>query len=90
MPRSLEEILAQADDLADTFEAYEPRPEDRDTVSPVTQMRLAALKRAAAEREIAEAVAAARESHTPWKVIGAAVGTSGEAARPRYGRKHAS
>lgn len=90
MPRSLEEMMAQADDLADRFEAYEPEPGDRDTVSPLTQLRLAALKRAEAEREIAEAVATARRSDTSWKVIGAAVGTSGEAARQRYGRKRAS
>lgn len=87
MPRSLEEMMAQADDLADRFEAYEPEPGDRDTVSPVTQLRLAALKRAEAEREIAEAVAVARRSDTSWKVIGAAVGTSGEAARQRYGKR---
>jgi hypothetical protein len=26
MPRSLEEILARADELADAFEGYEPKP----------------------------------------------------------------
>lgn len=87
MPRSLDEIMAQADDLADRFESYEPEPGDRDTVSPLTRLRLAALKRAEAEREIAEAVADARRSDTSWKVIGAAVGTSGEAARQRYGKR---
>jgi hypothetical protein len=28
MPRSLEEILAHADELADAFEAYDPEPGD--------------------------------------------------------------
>lgn len=87
MRRSLDEIMAQADDLADRFQSYEPEPGDRDTVSPLTQLRLAALKRAEAEREIAEAVAKARRSDTSWKVTGAAVGTSGEAARQRYGKR---
>ena len=87
MPRSLDEMMAQADDLADRFEAYEPEPGDRDTVAPLTQLRLAALKRAESEREIAEAVTNARPSDTSWKVIGAAVGASGEAARQRYGKR---
>jgi len=45
MPRSLDEMMAQADDLADRFESYEPEPGDRDTVSPLAQLRLAALER---------------------------------------------
>lgn len=90
MPRSLDDILASGDDLADRFEAYEPEPGDRGTVSPVTAVRLAALRRSQAERELADAIAAARrEEGTPWKVIGTLVGTSGEAARQRYG-KHAA
>lgn len=87
MPRSLDDILARSEQLADQFEAYEPEEGDRDTVSPVTAVRLAALKRDAAERELADAVAAARrQAATPWRVIGELVGTSGEAARQRYGR----
>lgn len=90
MPRSLDDILASGDDLADRFEAYEPEPGDRGTVSPVTAVRLAALRRSQAERELADAIAAARrEEGLPWKAIGALVGTSGEAARQRYG-KHAA
>lgn len=87
MPRSLDEILASSEQLADRFEAYEPRPGDRDAVSPVTAVRLAALKRTQAERELADAISTARQTaHTSWKVIGELVGTSGEAARQRYGR----
>jgi hypothetical protein len=90
MPRSLDEIMADADALADRFEAYEPAPGDRGTVSPVTAVRLAALKRSQAERELADAISAARrEEGTSWQVIGRLVGTSGEAARQRYG-KHAA
>jgi hypothetical protein len=89
VPRSLDDILASADELADRFEAYEPAPGDRGTVSPVTAVRLAALRRTQAERELADAIATARREGTPWQVIGTLVGTSGEAARQRYG-KHAA
>lgn len=86
MPRSLDDILARSEQLADQFEAYQPRPEDRETISPVTAVRLAALRRDAAERDLADAVAAARrDGGTSWRLIGELVGTSGEAARQRYG-----
>ncbi|WHP16263.1 hypothetical protein [Cellulomonas sp. ES6] len=87
MPRSLDDILARSEQLADEFEAYEPGPGDRGRVSPVTAVRLAALRRDEAERELADAIAAARRDEgTSWARIGALVGTSGEAARQRYGR----
>ena len=84
MPHSLDEMMTQADDLANRFDADEPEPGDHDTFAPLTRLRLAALKRNEVEREIAEAVANARRPDTSWKVIGASVGTSGEAARQRY------
>lgn len=86
MPKALHELLAQADELAAWFESYEPAAGDRHTVDPVTALHLAALRRAVAERELAEAVERAREQDVPWRVIGEAVGTSGESARQRYGR----
>ena len=82
MPRSLEELLAQADALAEN----EPRPGDGDRVTPLLALRLAALKRAEAERELSLAVGRARKADLSWKTIGEIVGTSGEAARQRYGR----
>ena len=86
MPRSLHDLLAQADALADRFEQYDPQPGDTEAVSPVTAVRLAALRRAEAERGLAEAVRAAREGRVSWQAIGQAAGTSGEAARQRYTR----
>ena len=56
-------------------------------MSQVTALRLAAFKRASAERELGEAVAAARVADLSWRQIGEIVGTSGEAARQRYGPK---
>lgn len=84
MPRSLDDLLSQADELADMFEAYEPTPGDLTTVDPVTALRLAALRRAEAERELAHAVERARLGALPWAQIGEAIGTSGEAARQKY------
>jgi len=84
MPRSLHDLLAQADALADLFERYEPRPGDTEAVSPVTAVRLAALRRAEAERGLAEAIRVARNDRVSWQAIGQAAGTSGEAARQRY------
>jgi hypothetical protein len=85
MPKALHELIAQADEFAARFEAYEPRQEDRDTVNPVTALHLAALRRAEAERELAAAIERARQSKVAWRVIGDAVGTTGESARQRYG-----
>lgn len=85
MPRTTDEIIAHADELAKRFEEYEPREGDEDRVSPLTLLRLAALKKAAAEREMIEGVRLAREQGVSWREIGAAVGTSGQAAHHRYG-----
>ena len=47
-------------------------------------VKLAAWRRDAAEKELAEAVHAAREQRLSWREVGEAIGTSGEAARQRY------
>lgn len=85
MPRSLQEILAHADQLADAFAGYDPEPGDEGGASPLVALRLAAVRRAEAERALLDAVTAAREHRTSWSAIGQALGTSGEAARQRYG-----
>lgn len=86
MPRSLEEIIARADEYADAFENYEPQPGDENRVTPGV-LQLIAYKRAQVERELADAVRAAHEQGVTWREIGTAIGTSGEAARQRYGTK---
>jgi len=83
--RSLTDLIAHADELADAFENYEPAEGDFDApVPPLMAIKLAAFRRAAAEKELAEAVRAAREAHLSWREVGEAIGTSGEAARQRY------
>lgn len=54
-------------------------------MSPVMAIKLAAWRRDTAERELADAVRVAREHELSWRVVGEAIGTSGEAARQRYG-----
>ncbi len=85
MRPTIEEMNARAARLADEFENYEPKPEDFDRpLPPVMAVKLAAYRRDAAEAELAAAVTAARTEHVSWRVLGEAIGTSGEAARQRY------
>lgn len=86
MPRSLEEIITHADQLADAFESYEPAPQDEDASSPLVALRVAAARRAEADRAVLTAVTEAREHRVSWAAIGGLLGTSGEAARQRYAR----
>lgn len=84
--RSIEDIKARADELADAFENYDPKPGDQDAPVPAAlAVKLAAWRRDTAEQELAEAVLAAREQQISWREVGEAIGTSGEAARQRYG-----
>ena len=86
MPRSLQEIIEQADTLANKFEDLEPSGERVDA-ERLGLIRHAAIERAEAERHVVEAVALARKDGLSWASIGAALGTSGEAARQRYGQQ---
>ena len=56
MPRSVDEILAHADQLAGRFEDYDPNPDDELTREAVTALRAAVQARSAAERELLEAI----------------------------------
>lgn len=86
MPRSTDEILAHADELAKRFEDFEPGDESGSDAHALRELRHAFTRRAEAEREINEAVAVARAEGNSWAAIGAMLGTSGEAARQRFGQ----
>lgn len=87
MPRSLQEVLDHADELARRFDEHEPG--DVRDAAPLRAIRDSVTDGAATERRIAEAVAAARDADASWAAIGGILGTSGEAARKRYGTQHA-
>lgn len=86
MPRTAEEIINQAEELAARFENHEPDADDVRDASALRELRQAFLIRAEAEQRVSEAVLRARAEGHSWASIGAMVGTSGEAARQRYGR----
>jgi hypothetical protein len=89
MPRSLQEILDQADTLAKRFEDLEPSADGRDAAA-LRAVREAFEDSANAQRRLAEAVAVARAEGHSWAAIGAMVGTSAEAARQRYGSRRSA
>jgi hypothetical protein len=84
MPRSIQDILDHADELAKRFEDYEPSEDDERSVEEYL-LRRAALSRARSEREIVDAVARARAEGISWNKIGEILGTSAQAAQQRYG-----
>jgi len=85
MPRSAEEILAYADDLARRFEEHKPDPDRIKDARALRDIASACERRATAERDVVAAVVVARAEGHSWAAIGAMLGTSGEAARQRYG-----
>ena len=86
MPHSFEYVLAHADELARRFEEHEPDPSRFKDARPLAAIYRAVQARAQAERDILEAVGQAREAGLSWWLIGSYLGTSGEAARQRYGK----
>ncbi len=84
MPRSIQDILDHADELAKRFADYEPSEDDERSVDEYL-LRRAALSRARSEREIVETIARARAGGISWNKIGEILGTSAQAAQQRYG-----
>ena len=87
MPRTAEEIIHRAEELATRFEDHEPDVSDIKDASALRELRHAFLARAEAEQRVTDAVRRARADGHSWASIGAMVGTSGEAARQRYSQK---
>jgi len=84
MPRSMQEVLDHADELAQRFEDYEPAPSDETGVAEY-RLRQAALAQARGERQVVDAVLAARRAGVTWKRIAMQLGISAQAAQQRYG-----
>jgi hypothetical protein len=87
MPRTIDEIIHQAEELAARFESHESDPDDIRDAAALRDLRHAFLARAEAEQRVTDAVRRARADGHSWASIGAMVGTSGEAARQRYSQK---
>jgi len=85
--RTVQDILEHAEVLAKRFEDYQPSPGDERDPEVFAELRAAVLSRSDAERSIRDAVQHAREHGCSWAFVGSLLGTSGEAARQRYGRK---
>jgi len=86
MPRTIDEIINQAEELSARFENHQPDAEAIKDASDLRELRQAFLARAKAEQRVTDAVADARADGHSWASIGAMIGTSGEAARQRYGQ----
>jgi hypothetical protein len=82
----LKDILADADDYCAIFDNYVPRAEDEIDPAAHRELREAATARVRAEVRLAEAVEKARTGNMRWSSIGTILGTTGEAARQRYGK----
>ncbi|GAA3634725.1 hypothetical protein GCM10022223_61390 [Kineosporia mesophila] len=87
MPRTVQEILDHADELAARFEKFEPASSDAREADSLEALREAVLARSDAERALAVLVRQAHASGHSWRSIGDLLGTSGEAARQRYGKR---
>ena len=86
MPRTVQEILDHADELVRRFEDYEPDPSGRRNPGALVAVRDAVIARSEAERALAAIVRDAHSKGYSWQSIGRLLGTSGEAARQRYGK----
>jgi hypothetical protein len=85
MPRSLSELIEHADFYAKQFEDYPTSAEDAIDSDIFKALWSAGQQKSALENSIAELVIKARSEDMSWKLIGQILGTSGEAARQRYG-----
>lgn len=84
MPRTIDEIISRAEELAARFEDHEPDADEVRDANALRELRHAFLARAEAEQRVTDSVRRARADGHSWASIGAMVGTSGEAARQRY------
>lgn len=84
MPRSIQEILDHAEELAQRFEDLDP-DEVREIPLEEYLLQRAVMTRARSEQQLLDAVVQARSKGLSWQKIGALIGTSAQAAQQRYG-----
>jgi len=84
MPRSIQDILDHADELAKRFEDFDPDQADEIPVEEYLLQR-AVVARARSEQQLIDTVVNARTAGLSWQRIGALLGTSAQAAQQRYG-----
>lgn len=83
MPRSLQDVIDHADELARRFETFETDSPGHDA----TELRAladAVVGVGRAESTVADAVAAARRAGHTWSAIAIMLGVSTQAAQRRY------
>lgn len=85
MTRSLEEVVEEAEQLADWFEQHGPPPENQ---RPVSEFFVGCVVDAVSLgdcREVAEAVSAARNAGVSWSQVGEALDIPAADAEHRFG-----
>lgn len=87
--RDLEQIIADADELAVRFEDADPDDGRTVDAAELAQVRRSFEHVAAAQIDLVEAVEKARHVGFSWALIGAMMGITGEAARQRFSESHA-
>ncbi len=85
-PRTLEESLAALEETTGRLAVQAARMND--PLDPLAAVAAAFESRVWAEKHLADRIAEARTAGCSWAAIGGMLGTSGEAARQRYGKRH--
>lgn len=85
MPRTREQLEQAAADASAWLDSLDPAATPAEDPRDLRAIAIAVRSVAAAEEQIAIAVAAARASGRSWGRIGMALGVSKQAARERYG-----
>ncbi len=86
MPRTREELEKAATDAETWLESLDPSGTPAEDPTDLRRIGLALRNLADDQREVDEAVAAARENGRSWGEIGLVLGISRQAARERYGQ----
>ena len=84
-PRTLEESIAALEETTGRLVAQTARMND--PLDPLAAVATAFESRVWAEKHLADRITEARAAGCSWASIGGMLGTSGEAARQRYGKR---